>query len=346
MRPEGVGLAVVAALLLVGRGLLDQERRRAALLATLALAIAVAALMAPLLGALSETRGRFTLTQKKSVMALVVGESGAVDVASELDSPAVRAALPLPRSAEKVDGPGETRPSRDLAGVFEALSRALRTSLSSFRYEIAVFACVGLFALRRRIDPVREATLALPALAYCGVLVLLVWGAGYVARRHALAPLLPLTAYAAFGWRALHVGLAERFASARSGATRTGAVTLVLLVCLAGVWGARDLRDRRVDRVPVRRASEWLASREGPGQTVAAQKLRVAYYAKSRFVPLPSGNEAPIRETLLDQGVAWIVIDDGRLGQHRGLTEGLGDWLQIAHEESGSGRRALVLAVR
>ena len=121
---------------------------------------------------------------------------------------------------------------------------------------------------------------------------------------------------------------------------------MVLILCLAGVWGARDLRDRRVDRVPVRRASEWLASREGPGKTVAAQKLRVAYYAKGRFVPLPSGNEAPIRETLLDQGVAWIVIDEGRLGQHRGLTEGLGDWLQIAHEENGSGRRALVLAVR
>jgi len=346
VRPEGIGLAIVAALLLAGRGLLDRERRRAALVATLALALASATLMAPLLGALSETRGRFTLTQKKSVTALVVGESGAVDVASEIDSPVVRAALPLPRSAEKVDGPGETRPSRDVAGVFDALSRALRTALASFRYEIAVFACVGLFALRRRIDPVREATLALPALAYCGVLVLLVWGAGYVARRHALAPLLPLTAYAAFGWRALHEGLAERIAPARSGARRTGTVALVLLVCLTAVWGARDLRDRRIDRVPVRRAAEWIAEREGPGQAIAGQKLRVAYYAKGRFVPLPSGNGAPIRETLIAQGVAWVVIDEARLDQHRGLTEGLGDWLQIAHEETGSGRRALVLAVR
>ena len=56
VRPEGVGLAIVAALLLVGRGFLDREQRRAALLATLALAIAAAALMAPLLDALGDAR--------------------------------------------------------------------------------------------------------------------------------------------------------------------------------------------------------------------------------------------------------------------------------------------------
>ncbi len=346
VRPEGVGLAIVAVLLLVARGAGDRSMRRPAWLAGFTLVVATAVLMAPLLGALAETRGRFTLTQKKSVAALVAGTSGAVDVASDSASPAVVAALPLPRSSERVGAPIETRPARDVAGAFEALSRALRTALASFRYEVAVFACIGLVALRRRLDPVREATLVVPAIAYCAVLVLLVWGAGYVARRHALAPLLPLTAYAAFGWRALHRRLVDRLSLGHPFAKSGLAISLGLLVVLAGVWGPRDLRDRRIDRVPLRRAAEWLVDREGEGRTIAAQKLRVAYYATGRFVPLPSGNGSPIRETLLAQGVEWVVIDEARLDQHRGLTEGLGDWLQITHVESGSGRRALVLGVR
>ncbi|MEM9175649.1 MAG: hypothetical protein AAGC67_10475 [Myxococcota bacterium] len=346
VRPEGVGLALVAVVLLVARGIQSRARRRATLLASIALVLASAALMAPLLVALSDARGTFTLTQKKSVIALAGGESGAVDVASDADSPAVVAALPLPRSSERVGAPGEQRPSRDLGGAAEALSRALRTSLASFRYEIAVFACVGFFALRRRLDVVREATFVAPALAYCVVLVLLVWGAGYVARRHALAPLLPLTVYAAFGWRTLHEALVDRFAGGK-GALRGGsAVAFGLLVALVVVWGARDLRDRRPDRLPVRRAAEWLVANEGEGRVIAAQKLRVAYYARGRFVPLPSGNAAPIRRDLLAQGVEWLVIDEARLDQHRGLAAGLGDWLQIVHVESGAGRRALVLDVR
>lgn len=346
VRPEGIGLAIVAVLLLFARGMQDRAHLRSAIAAALVLAVAAAAVMAPLLGALAETHGRFTLTPKKSMTALVAGESGAVDVASDPASPAVLASLPLPRSSEKVDGPEEARPPRDVGGAFEALSRALRTALASFRYEVAVFACVGIFALRRRLDPVRETTFAVPAMAYCAVLVLLVWGAGYVARRHALAPLLPLTAYAAFGWRALHGRVVERIVPGRPVLKRAGAVVLVLLLALTAGWGARDLRDRRIDRVPVRRAAEWLASHEGKGRTIAAQKLRVAYYASGRFVPLPSGNASPIRGSLRARGVEWIVIDEARLDQHRGLAEGLGDWLQVAHVEEGSGRRAWVLAVR
>ena len=346
VRPEGVGLAIVAVFLLVARGMRDRAWLRASLVACVALALATGLLMAPLLGALSEARGTFTLTQKKSVVALAAGESGAVDVASDTSSPAVRAALPLPRSSERVGGRVERPPTRDLAGVLEALSRAGRTSLASFRYEMAVFACLGLFALRRRLDPVREATFLLPAAAYVAVLVLLVWGAGYVARRHALAPLLPLTVYAAWGWRALHAWVVDRFAPDRPDSKRGVVVGLVLALALSAVWGARDLRDRRIDRVPVRRAAEWLAETEGSGHFVAAQKLRVAYYARGRFVPLPSGNDAPIRETLRAQGTEWLVIDEARLDQHVGLAAGLGDWLQLVHVESGAGRRALVLAVR
>ena len=79
---------------------------------------------------------------------------------------------------------------------------------------------------------------------------------------------------------------------------------------------------------------------------MAAQKLRVAYYARGRFVPLPSGTGSPIRSSFHRNDVEWLVIDEGRMDDHRGLSEGLGDWLQIAHVESGSGRRALVLEVR
>lgn len=346
VRPEGVGLAILAVLLLAARGLMDRGQLGAALRAALAVAVAAVVLMSPLFGALTASRGEITLTQKKSLSALATGASGAVDVASNETSAAVRAVLPLPVSSEKVGEPREARPSRDLLGAFDAVSRALRTSLASFRYELAVFACVGLFALRRRLELVREATFILPAVAYCIVLVLLVWGAGYVARRHALAPLLPLTVYAAFGWRSLHEGLADRFAPSRAKLRSGLAVTLGLAVSLSGVWGARDLRERRDDRAPVRRAAEWLADHAGEGRVVAAQKLRVAYYARGRFVPLPSGTGSPIRSSFHRNEVEWLVIDEARMDDHRGLSEGLGDWLQIAHVESGSGRRALVLEVR
>jgi len=343
VRPEGVGLALVAAVLILLRALSDERARARSLAAALALAVVCVALMAPLLLSLAEDDGELRLTRKKGVAALIEGEAGGRVDEARFAAPEVT--VPLPWASVRVGGAGPSRPTRDVAGGFDAVSRAFRTALASFRYEVAVFACLGLWGLRGRADRVREATYALPALAYVGVLVLLVWGAGYVARRHALAPLLPLTAYAVLGWQRFHAAAVARFAG--TGPVRAGPRALVigLVIALGVVWGARDLRERRADRVPVRAAAEWLATRMGEGQRVAAQKLRVAYYARGRFVPLPSGMDEPIRNSLQREAADWVVIDEERMRQHTGLAEGVGDWLEVAHVETGGGRRVFVLEV-
>lgn len=350
VRPEGLGLVVVALCLLIGVGSWGGGDRRALVRAGLGIVLGAALCVGPMVLAIADQTGDFALTRKKSVSGLAAGRTQVLQNPAQVPDAAARPSLPLPRSSERVGGRGAQRPPQTIAGALEALSRAGRTSLASLRYEVAFFAIVGLGSMRGRWRPHREAAIGLTALLYTGLLVLLVWGAGYVARRHALAALLPIVGYAVVGFGVVARGLLDRIRSAlppsTSGWASAWGVTTVLVVTLALVWGPRDLRARRVDREPVRLAAQWLGRvAPEPGQRVAAQKLRVAYYAGREFVPLPSGDEAPIREALLARGVSWVVIDERRLDDHRGLREGVGDWLVPIHDARSGRGRAFVLAV-
>jgi len=353
VRPEGVGLLVACGILLSIRAWRDVGDRRRILVAMAALVLAAGLVMAPLVASMSRESGELSLTRKKSLAGLAAGEAH-TRLEADRDGGgkvgAVGSPIPLPRSAERADGGGAIRPPRTVAGFFEALSRAGRTSLAALRYEVAAFALIGLWAIRSRRRFYREATVALPALLYSGVLVLLVWGAGYVARRHALAALLPICAYAALGWRTLWVGVIDRLAAGNpQRATRLKSprsICLALVVVLCVVWGARDLRFRRAEREPLRIAAEWLGENATSAGSVAAQKLRIAYYARAQYVPLPSGNDGRIEQYLRDRGVGWIVVEERHLDDHRGLAAGLGDWLVPIHTVERAGRRALVLELR
>jgi 4-amino-4-deoxy-L-arabinose transferase-like glycosyltransferase len=353
VRPEGLGLLVVAA----GVGVFASWRRphlRGRFAMTGAAGLVAAMLVCgPFLVALNEQVGGWTLTRKKSLVDLAEGRAEAeltVSMPAPSSGGALAAAgsgqraaprpLPLPRSSSRLDVRGIERPARSLLGVLEAVSRAFRTGLAAFRYEVAVFALLGAMLFSHRRFTERSLVFALPPLAYTGLLAMLVWGAGYVARRHALAAWLPLTAYAVLGWRGLW---GARLKSERA---RRGAAVVLLVGVLLVVWGPRDLRARRSDRLPLRAAAEWLMDHEGPGAVIAAEKLRVAYYAKGQYVPLPSGAERPLRGQLEGQGVAWVVIDEQHLVDHAGLTAGVGEWLEVVHREEGAGRHALVLRVR
>ena len=347
VRPEGLGLCAVALLVFAMRGWRDTSLRRGTFVSAVALGLATLSFAGPLILGVSEQTGDLTLTRKKAIGELTSGRSG---VRVELPRIPSEEALPLPRSSERVSGSGFDLPPRSLLGVGEAVSRAMRTSLSAFRYEIAFFAAIGLLLVRRNPSGQRRLLFWLPAALYSIVLILLVWGAGYVARRHALAAWLPLTAFAAIGWRGMHHAMVDRWAAANPAiGTRWRSpfiVCLGLVLVLSLVWGPRDLRERRIDRAPVRAAASWLAEREGAGLVVGAQKMRVAYYAKARHVPLPSGKVSSIERDLRRAGVEWVVIDEGRIDDHLGLADALGDWLQVKHVESGEGRRVLVLELR
>lgn len=347
VRPEGAGLLVASVLLLGARGFLERAQRPRLALACAGLLLAGAVVMVPFVLAVGHQTGEFVLTQKKSVSGLVGAEQG---IGRARRSSAQRSApLPLPELAVRADGAGASRPPRTVAGFLEAILRVGATSLAAIRFELIGFAVLGVCALHSNRKSLREWTIGLPIVLYSGLLVLLVWGAGYVGRRHALPPWLPVIALAALGWKMLCTRLATRRWN-RGGSLlvrlRTPrAIGVALVVVLILSWGARDLRPRRLDRAPVRGAAEWLAKNHPDSGPVAAQKLRTAYYADAEFVPLLSGHDGRLADHLRLRHARWIVIDDAKLDDHRGLEAGIGNWLQPVHAVSSEGRRVLVLAV-
>jgi 4-amino-4-deoxy-L-arabinose transferase-like glycosyltransferase len=353
VRPEGVGLLIVALVLLGLRAMRDgAERRR--WLGALAGLLLVGVLLASVYVAVVESRtGEAALTRKKSIRGLVTG--GAALPSSVLETPERRIAagaeastVLLPELAVRADGPGTRRPPRSLLGFAEANLRVLRTASAAIRYELLPFVLLGLLALRGRESPWCRGVIVAPTLLYFGVLVLLVWGAGYVSRRHTLALVLPWIGHAAVGWRWAAGRLASKAPRwgdrvAAAGAPRWMVLALVMLLVVA--WLPRDLRVRRGDRAAVRAAAEWLAEVHPDSGAVAAQKLRVAYYARAPFVPLPPGTDGQLRAILEQRGARWVVIDQAKLGDHTGLAEGLGGWLRPLHRIERAGHTALVLEV-
>ena len=180
--------------------------------------------------------------------------------------------------------------------------------------------------------------------------MLLVWGAGYVSRRHAIVALVPLIGFAALAWRGLGDALLERWESSGdrrplSHRAHFRCVCAALIAVLVLVWGPRDLRERRVDRTPLREAAHWIAEHQVAPRSVAAEKLRMAYYADAGYVPLKADGGESLEEALRRGGARWIVIDGDRLDRYPGLVEGVGDWIQPVHHEESGNRRAVVFEI-
>jgi hypothetical protein len=353
VRPEGIGLLLVGVALLGLRAMSDRAARWR-WLGGLAGLLLVGVLLASVYVALVDARtGEAALTRKKSIRGLVTG--GPALPSSVLEAPERRivadadsSTVLLPELAVRADGPGARRPPRRVLGFAEANLRVLRTASAAIRYELLPFVVLGLLALRGRESPWRRGLILAPTLLYFGVLVLLVWGAGYVSRRHTLALVLPWIGHAAVGWRWAAGRLASQAAVWGGGAGAERAprwIALALVALLVVAWLPRDLRERRGDRAAVRAAAEWLAEAHPGSGAVAAQKLRVAYYARAPFVPLPPGTDGQLRAILEQRGARWVVIDQAKLDDHTGLSEGMGQWLRPLHRIERAGRTALVLEV-
>jgi len=300
--------------------------------------------------------------------------------------------LVLPEQSTRSDGPGARPPPHTLPGALEAGMRALQTALSALRYEVALLVVWGLVAAARRAGGASRAgdgwtrgsprrptsattsaqtrsrrhsnqrskergttqLLLVTTLLYGGLLVLLVWGAGYVSRRHALPFMLPWIGFAALtvdgllGTGSGRGAVSDEHATGEhaTGVRARRGVALVLIAGLLLGWGTRDLRLRRGERSAVREAATWLARSHPDSGPVAGQKLRVAYYAGAPFVPLPSGRDGSLESSLRGRGARWIVIDAGKLGDHLGLSEGIGAWLMPLHRVEARGRVALVLEMQ
>jgi len=360
-RPEGLALAGVAGVCGVGRAWMARADR-GRLLRSAAVWLAAGALLVVSLRLVEARPGEdLSWSQKKSIEQLARGGPSAEELA--LDRQARRAtradprSLPLPESSIRADGSAVDRPQRSLGGLFEALGRVLRTSFSAVRYELLVFVGLSLLAVgsrRLRSRHTFESVLSVSLILHTGLLVLLVWGAGYVSRRHALAAWLPLSVIAAVGWTEVMGklrGLVEargrsRAASAGAASGWTGRLSMgVLVAFLILSWGPRDLRARRADRALERVSAEWLKQSQQSVGPVAAQKMRTAYYAGARFVPLPDGADRQLERQIRGRGARWVIIDAAKLADHRGLAEGIGDWLDPVHVERAVGQEILVLEV-
>jgi len=109
------------------------------------------------------------------------------------------------------------------------------------------------------------------------------------------------------------------------------------------VWGPRDLRERRSDRIALREAAEWVGSSFPNPGPVAAEKLRSAYYAGAAYVPLRTGSDASLEATLRRGGAGFVLVDGSRLDRYPSVSKGHGDWLREIHRIEQGGRRALIL---
>ncbi len=341
-RPEGLGLALLGGVALVGwvlAGRSGSARIRPAIhakAAFAALAVAAAVPTGAYLVALHDETGSWRLTQKKSLSAMAGLEDAAPpSAASPLSAPAA-----LPRAGDRPQPSGF--PDRAASAAWELY----RSSVSVFRFELLPFLAIGLFAARGR-PGWRGAFAGGIGLAYGVLLAALVATAGYVSRRHALPPLLPLLGYAASGMAVTASAILARWpgsAGAVGSASDWRPVALVAAV-LVLAWGPRDVAPRRLDRLAERRAAEWVREHRSDPGPIAAGRPRVAYYADRPYVPLPSGPPGGMLHYLRSHGVRYVIVDESKLDAHEGLRDAEARGLRRIRRESHGGRTAAVFEV-
>jgi hypothetical protein len=357
VRPEGIGLVGILALL----GLVEVARGawpRGAGVAWLA-ALGVTALLVavPYLVALRAESGVWALTHKKSLAALV-GAAPATEPAAALVPPAWAGRLGLEPPAG-IDpawmDPGLDDDGRRLARAptpamraFEAARMLARTSRSALRYGVFVLVVVGfVHAWRRRrageaVPPHgRAAFVGLVLATYAVALFALTYAAGYVSRRHALPPLLPMFGYAGLGALAAGAWLARR--SGRSGRRAATAAAALVAGLVVGGELVGQLEPKRAEELASRRAAEWLrANATAPGR-LAAPRQRIGYYAGMPYVPLAGVATDAIGPYLTRAGARYVVLDDA--GQVAALRRWGAPGLRALHREVAWGREAWVFEI-
>lgn len=338
VRPEGLGVAVVAlafcALLLV------QGRMAVSVFLRVAAALVVGAIVVggPYVAYLHEVTGRFTLTQKKSVR--------------DFTTPPRPAPLldPGEPDRQRFRPPPLRRPSPREASLlparFDFEPRAVSAALDLVQVGAGAFQPMLLLLLVLGISRVRgppgdRAVFVLLVVGLYGVVLYgLALNVGYLHRRHVLVPLLPLLGYAALGLPVLGQLLLRAVQPRRDvrGARSATvlALSIVVVVSLAKTWSPH-----REERLAVRQAAEWLASRPEHSGPVAAEKHRAAWYAGQAFIDLrrvAQGGE------LAQQGARFLIVDDVQLAQRPALQAARARYEELFRVEA-AGRTAFVYSV-
>jgi hypothetical protein len=342
-RPEGIGLALALAV----TGLFERVRARGSRepglvwLAALGLAALVCAAPYPI--ALRAVGGAWAVTQKKGLSPLDEagsrGRAQAPPWAATLGSPVPTGLEPgwIDPEYLETDGMKVRTASSPAARAWEAIRMLERTARSAVGVPVLLLAGLGLAAARGR-PGLRGIFAVSLALLYGVVLYALVAGAGYVSRRHVLPPALPLFGYAGLG--ALVLG---SFGSAPFGRRQSvaRALTVAVLLTIAGVELSRQLEPKRAEERAARSAAEWLAAHAPASGLVAAPRQRLGYYAGMPYVPLVGISDEALGPYLSRVGARYVLLDDP--AQVDALLRAEGSEVQLLHQVESDRGRAWVL---
>jgi hypothetical protein len=229
--------------------------------------------------------------------------------------------------------------------AFASARMLLRTGRSAFRYGPLLLLVAGLVAARGRPSQ-RALFVAAIAVASAVLLYTLTFSMGYVSRRHALPPLLPLFGYVGLGALALGSWLAK-LASRRGNAWLGRASPLGIGVSIAVLVAVGELaiqrEPRREQERAARAAAEWLRDHR-PSGPLATTRLRLGYYAGMPYVPLVRVAAMPVEsqfdEYLDEVGVRYLLLDDPEDVEAVRRVEG--ERLTLLHSVRQGGREAWV----
>jgi len=365
-RPEGVGVAAVGVALAGAACLLGRWSVPAAARWVAALGVGAAVPMAPYLLAMRQLSGAWTLTRKKSIsqlagldlevaassaglawigLAIIVGAgvTAVVLVARRRwrrpVAPVTRrgVALAAAASAALVAGLILLRPS-----LGPHLYEFAQAVISTLRPEIALLVVIGgLAALWRSPSRRRGLFIAAFFALYGPVLFGLLVNVGYLDRRHVLPPLVLLLGYAAAGVPVVAEALQRRAARwiPRSAALSHASWLAIAILGLVVLVLPKIFHDRRVDALAERRAGEWLRARPELSGSVAAARIRTAYYAGEDWVLLPEANAVGNLEAAARRGARYAIVDAMALG----TDDGSPVTFRVLHREEIEGYSAVIL---
>ncbi len=348
VRPEGLGLLAVA---MGGAGFVAISRRAdlGSLLGWSIALMAVAFLtVAPYLMGLRSERGEWMLTPKKSLSTIVpfmetTVPSYGVQFAESQRRAVGRIGRPTPPRRAHADAASATPGPRSRG---EILLDWGATNLSALRYDLLLLVILGVAACWGRPGP-RAGFVSAIVVLYLVALYGLASNAGYVSRRHALIPLLPLLGYAAAG--VLHAGRLVGGVLKPMGGTRPSAPArwnrigvAAVLFAYAALALPADLSARRTESAAIRQAAEWLREETPSLSRVAAARLRTAYYAGASFEPLPSPGDPDAGRLLRESGVNYLVVGEEEFGHLSGIDGAPFEFVEIYRVHS-DGRAGIVL---
>ena len=350
VRPEALGLSVVAAVVLAIRWLKQDWSFVRCVVYGVCLWIGVGLVAAPYLVFLRMDSGTWALSQKKSVGAMV-GTEAVPDQGPALDMPAPEAAAPVPESQptqasrEAPPAASAARPSPEPAPeaspppvrkdrenatgqpALVALGDVLRTHFRALRYEVIAFLLAAAWWVRRPWSR-GDAFVAAAIGVYFLVLYALAYRYGYVSGRHALPSMVLTMGWAASGMLAFAAWVGRR---------RSRAAPWALALCvavIASIGLSKALRPDRLDALAERRAAEWLSDQEVEGATVAARKRRTAYYASSAHIRIPT---AARLDDLARRGASHLILSRDDLKKYPALARQLPEQGRAIHRVEAGG---------